>query len=60
MASIFAGLAVGIGPFLLGALADGFGTQQAFLMVPVLIGLAVGGLLITAGGRSRAGVGEPA
>ncbi|WP_440074017.1 MFS transporter [Streptosporangium sp. OZ121] len=60
MASIFAGLAVGIGPFLLGALADGFGTQQAFLMVPALIGLAAGGLLITAGGRLRAGAGEPA
>ncbi|WP_440107087.1 MFS transporter [Streptosporangium sp. H16] len=60
MASIFAGLAVGIGPFLLGALADGFGTQQAFLMVPALIGLAAGGLLITAGGRLRAVAGEPA
>ncbi|WP_329427853.1 MFS transporter [Streptosporangium sp. NBC_01495] len=60
MASIFAGLAVGIGPFLLGALADGFGTQQAFLMVPALIGLAVAGLLITASGRSRTSVAEPA
>ncbi|WP_030925225.1 MFS transporter [Streptosporangium amethystogenes] len=52
LASIFAGLAVGSGPFLLGALADGFGTQQAFLMVPVLIGLAVGGLLIGSGRRA--------
>ncbi|MEU8381303.1 MFS transporter [Streptosporangium sp. NPDC048865] len=60
MASIFTGLAVGIGPFLLGALADGFGTQRAFLMVPALIGLAVGGLLITAVGRPRAGAVEPA
>jgi len=60
MASIFSGLAVGIGPFLLGALADGFGAQRAFLMVPALIGLAVAGLLVTAGGRSLAGVGKPA
>lgn len=60
MASIFAGLAVGIGPFLLGALADGFGTQRAFLMVPALIGLAVGGLLVTARGLSRAGAAGPA
>ncbi|MBG0826483.1 MFS transporter [Planomonospora sp. ID67723] len=47
-ASVFSGLAVGAGPFLLGALADGFGTRQAFLLVPALIGLAVGGVL-TAG-----------
>ncbi|WP_433246657.1 MFS transporter [Streptosporangium sp. CA-135522] len=46
-ASIFAGLAVGMGPLLLGALADGFGTQRAFVMVPVLIGLAVGGILVS-------------
>jgi len=52
LASIFSGLAVGSGPFLLGALADGFGTQQAFLMVPVLIGLAVGGLLAGSGRRA--------
>ncbi|WP_433368467.1 MFS transporter [Streptosporangium sp. CA-115845] len=52
LASIFAGLAVGSGPFLLGALADGFGTQQAFLMVPVLIGLAVGGLLFGSARRA--------
>lgn len=52
VASIFSGLAVGSGPFLLGALADGFGTQQAFLMVPVLIGLAVGGLLAASGRRT--------
>ncbi|GIH97527.1 sugar MFS transporter [Planobispora siamensis] len=48
-ASIVSGVAIGVGPFLLGALADGFGTWQAFLMVPALIGLAVGGIL--AGGR---------
>ncbi|MBG0814744.1 sugar MFS transporter [Planomonospora sp. ID82291] len=49
VASVFSGLAIGAGPFVLGALADGFGAQRAFLMVPVLIGLAVGGIL--AGGR---------
>nr|WP_260408185.1 MFS transporter [Planomonospora venezuelensis] len=45
VASVFSGLAVGAGPFLLGALADGFGTRQAFLLVPALIGLAAGGVL---------------
>ncbi|MBG0819505.1 hypothetical protein HS048_01845 [Planomonospora sp. ID91781] len=49
VAAVFSGLAIGAGPFVLGALADGFGAQRAFLMVPVLIGLAVGGIL--AGGR---------
>jgi predicted MFS family arabinose efflux permease len=51
-ASIFSSLAVGVGPFLLGALGDAFGTQRAFLMVPALIGLAIGGIL--AGSRQRA------
>ncbi|WP_449062110.1 MFS transporter [Planomonospora algeriensis] len=45
VASVSSGLAIGAGPFVLGALADGFGAQRAFLMVPVLIGLAVGGIL---------------
>lgn len=44
-APIWAGVAMGAGPFLLGALADGFGTHQAFLLVPVLVGLAIGGVL---------------
>ena len=35
-----------LGPLALGALADGFGTWHAFLMVPVLIALAAGGVLI--------------
>ncbi|MGC5016796.1 MFS transporter [Streptosporangium sp. DT93] len=49
VASIIASVAVGMGPFLLGALADGFGTRTAFLMVPVLIGVALAGLLIGTG-----------
>ncbi|MDF2707512.1 MFS transporter [Nonomuraea muscovyensis] len=50
-APICAGAAVGVGPLVLGALADGFGTRQAFLVVPVAIALAVGGVLTA---RSRA------
>jgi fucose permease len=42
---IWAGAAMAVGPLVLGALADGFGTPTAFLMVPVLIGLAVAGVL---------------
>lgn len=42
---MWAGAAMAVGPFVLGALADGFGTRAAFLLVPVLIGLAVGGVL---------------
>ncbi|MCA2229836.1 MFS transporter [Nonomuraea aurantiaca] len=45
-APIWAGSAMAIGPLALGALADGFGTWNAFLLVPVLIGLAAGGVLI--------------
>ncbi|MEU0570529.1 MFS transporter [Nonomuraea sp. NPDC005983] len=44
-APIWAGVAMAVGPLLLGALADGFGTSTAFLLVPVLIGLAVCGVL---------------
>ncbi|MEV8630540.1 MFS transporter [Streptosporangium sp. NPDC051023] len=47
VASLYASAATGVGPFLLGALADAFGTQQAFLMVPVMIGLAVCGILVS-------------
>lgn len=46
-APIWAGLAMGAGPFVLGALADGFSTHTAFLLVPVLVGFAVGGVLIS-------------
>ncbi|WP_248960788.1 MFS transporter [Sphaerisporangium perillae] len=51
-ASIWAGVAVGVGPFALGALADGFGTRTAFLMVPLLIAFALTGIALT--GRSPA------
>lgn len=39
-ASVGTGLAIGIGPFALGALADRFSTHTAFLAVPVLLSLA--------------------
>ncbi|RCG22401.1 MFS transporter [Sphaerisporangium album] len=54
-ASIWASVAVGAGPFLLGALADGFGTHTAFLMVPVLIACAIAGIALSArqAGESR-------
>ncbi|GAA3625153.1 hypothetical protein GCM10022419_133420 [Nonomuraea rosea] len=42
---IWAGAAMAVGPLALGALADGFGTGTAFLMVPMFIGLAVAGVL---------------
>ena len=45
-----AGAAIGIAPFLLGALADRFGTHGAFLLVPVLI--AAGGAAVALGLRS--------
>ncbi|MFB9249614.1 sugar MFS transporter [Sphaerisporangium melleum] len=52
-ASIWAGVAVGTGPFALGALADAFGTRTAFLLVPLLITLALTGVAF--GGRSHPG-----
>ena len=45
-----AGVAVGVAPFLLGALADEFGSHTAFLLVPVL--LAVGAAAVALGLRS--------
>jgi predicted MFS family arabinose efflux permease len=39
-ASLGAGLAIGLGPFVLGALADILGTHRAFLLVPALLGAA--------------------
>ncbi|GAA4599300.1 sugar MFS transporter [Planotetraspora phitsanulokensis] len=44
-ASIWASVGSGGGPFVLGVLGDGFGTHAAFLLAPVLIGLAALGLL---------------
>lgn len=50
-ASLFAGVGVGAGPFVLGALADGFGAHTAFLVVPLLLAVA----LIGVGWQHRAG-----
>lgn len=50
-ASVGAALAVGVGPFALGALADQIGLHKAFLVVPALYALAAVGVRI--GGRSR-------
>ncbi|MGV8965583.1 MAG: MFS transporter [Cellulomonas sp.] len=44
-----AGVAVGIAPFLLGALADEFGSHTAFLLIPVL--LAIGAVAVALGLR---------
>ncbi|GAA3808933.1 MFS transporter [Sphaerisporangium flaviroseum] len=54
-AAVWASLAVGIGPFTLGALADGFGTRTAFLMVPLLIVCAFTGIALTARLERRPG-----
>jgi fucose permease len=51
--SLGAGLAVGGGPFLLGALADAVGTHRAFLLVPLLAVAALAGVRL----GSRAGTG---
>jgi fucose permease len=52
-ASIGTGLAIGIGPFALGALADRFSTHTAFLAVPVLLALAA--LAVAGSVRAAAG-----
>lgn len=49
-ATVGAGVAVGLTPFLLGALADAVGSHTAFLVVPVLA--VVGGVAAVAGGRA--------
>lgn len=46
LASVAAGIASGLAPFVLGALADAFGVHTAFLIVPVL--LLVGVVLVRA------------
>ncbi|XVQ85202.1 MFS transporter [Microbispora siamensis] len=43
-ASIWAGMGSGSGPFVLGALGDGFGTHTAFLLAPALIAMAAVGV----------------
>jgi fucose permease len=53
--SVGVGVASGLGPFVLGALADELGTQLAFLVVPVLCLLAAG--FLTAGHRWGRGMG---
>lgn len=49
-ATVGGGVAVGLAPFLLGALADAVGSHTAFLVVPVLA--VVGGVAAMAGGRA--------
>ena len=49
-ASIWAGAGSASGPFVLGALGDGFGTHTAFLLAPALIAVAAGGVVSS---RSR-------
>ncbi|MGN6245923.1 MAG: MFS transporter [Motilibacteraceae bacterium] len=46
-ASLGAGLAIGLGPFVLGALADHLGTHRAFLLVPGLLAAAAAVLLVS-------------
>lgn len=49
-ATVGGGLAIGVAPFLLGALADAVGAHTAFLVVPVLA--VVGGVAAVAGARA--------
>lgn len=49
-ATVGGGLAIGVAPFLLGALADAVGAHAAFLVVPVLA--VVGGAAAVAGARA--------
>ena len=49
-ATMAAGVAVGAAPFVLGALADSFGTHLAFLLVPALALVGTAGALL--GGRA--------
>lgn len=45
------GIASGGAPFVLGAISDAAGTQRAFLLVPVLLAIAAGGVVLV--GRQR-------
>ncbi|WP_158373537.1 MFS transporter [Cellulosimicrobium cellulans] len=49
-ATVGGGVAIGLAPFLLGALADAVGPHTAFLVVPVLA--VVGGVAAVSGGRA--------
>ena len=51
--SVAAGLASGIAPFALGALADSMGTHAAFLLVPALLLAAAAGVLVGGPGRPQ-------
>ncbi|HEY0216908.1 MAG TPA: MFS transporter [Cellulomonas sp.] len=53
-ATVAGGAAIGVAPFLLGALADGVGAHTAFLVVPVVA--VVGGLAAVAGARALRGM----
>jgi fucose permease len=46
LASVYGSTAIGIAPFLLGALSDAFGFHQAFLLVPVMLGASLVILLL--------------
>jgi hypothetical protein len=50
-ATLAGGLAIGVAPFLLGALADEFGMHTAFVIVP--IAAVLGGVAALAGGRAQ-------
>lgn len=52
-ATLVGGLAIGVGPFALGALSDVVGTHQAFLVVPVVA--VVGAVGAVVGGRAVRG-----
>ena len=49
-ATLAGGLAIGLAPFVLGALADAVGVHTAFLIVPVIA--VLGGLISVLGGRA--------
>lgn len=49
-ATLAGALAIGVAPFLLGALSDAFGTHSAFLLVPVVA--VAGGVVALLGGRA--------
>ena len=55
--SLGAGLAIGSGPFVLGYLADNFGTHRAFILVPVLLAAAGAAVLLS---RASAAAGRAA